>query len=96
MSVTMRFARQVTNTQVSTWDPENPDFPEVYTLFEGFFTGFSGETRTKLKKFRSSQHMFAYLNKLNAGGWMNDDDYNKAWSSVLQLVNFLEIDILSS
>lgn len=97
MSVTMQVARQLAVSQVDTWGlTEVSGYPKVYTLYEGLFTGFTGSSRTKLKRFRTIEHVFAYLNKLHAGGWMNNKDYEDAWSSISQLAAFLEVPILSS
>lgn len=107
MSVSMQFLRHSTIVQVDpTCTPKALSYyPKVatsrwgmkeFTLFEGMFVGFTGQTRTKLKKFRSVQHIFAYINKLKAGGWMSDDDYTVAWEYILFLAAKVDEVILSS
>lgn len=97
MTVSMHVARQITNIQMNAWASSSTlDYPEHYVLFEGLFVGFNGKTRMKLKRFRSIQHMFAYLNKLHVGGWMNDDDYKHAWQVLKNLSEFVNVDIFSS
>lgn len=101
MSVSMQFVRHSTIKQVYLLSPRSlspskqaylRENTENFSLFEGLFVGFTGQTRTKLKRFRTVSHLLAYINKLSAGGWMNDDDYNLAWEQVLFLAGEVGVD----
>lgn len=38
-----------------------------------------------MKTFGSLDCVYAYLNKLNAGAWLSDEDYHNAWRMALKL-----------
>lgn len=48
-------------------------------------TGWKSGARNRSRTFRTFKAVFAYLNKLNAGGWLSDADYADAWMLVLDV-----------
>lgn len=95
MSVTMSFVRQCSNTQIDVSTPEEEILYEAYTyiVYEAMFTNFEGTTRTKLKRFRTIEHLFAYVNRLHVGRWMSDVQYEYAWRAILKLSDAIHMDV---
>lgn len=60
----------------------------TYTVFT---TGWNSGTRNRARSFADINKLFGYLNKLRAGGWLSDVDYDEAWCIALELdTNFSE------
>lgn len=57
-----------------------------------FSTGWTGGARNRVKNFSRMDDVFAYLNKLNAGGWLNDDDYYHAWQIALIVQEAMKVE----
>lgn len=78
MSVKLSFVRFSSSTQVTS-SPTTTFSCRGFDLVSAMFHGFKGKTHTRVKNFPSVAHYQSYLNKLSAGGWMNDEDYNFAY-----------------
>ncbi len=67
------------STQKSTKEYLCTDF----TWVQLFTTDWANGDRTRMKTFSSFEAAYAYLNKVHAGGWLSDEDYELAWQLVL-------------
>lgn len=67
---------------------ESEDLPahfQSYQLIEMVTVGWAAGSRSRCRKMPISMAL-PYLNKLHAGKWISDDEYDRAWGATLQLL----------
>lgn len=79
MSVHFLFARFVDATQCSWSSSREIPRAQCFEYFELFSTGWQSGARSRSKKFATSERAYAYLNKLHAGEWLSDQEYDRVW-----------------
>jgi hypothetical protein len=79
MSVHFLFARFVDATQCSLSGSDFTPRAQCFEYFELFSVGWQSGARTRSKKFGTSERAFAYINKLHAGEWLSDVEYDRVW-----------------
>lgn len=62
-------------------------------FIECFFSGYNGERgRHRTKRFKTVSKVYEYLNKLDAGGWSNEEEHIQSWNAVVEFEELLPFD----
>lgn len=76
------FIRRNTSSQISHCYGGSVRYFEWFQLGT---TGWTNGARNRVKTFNSFTAVYAYLNKLHIGRYLDDSSYERAWIKVLDL-----------
>lgn len=77
--------RNISSQCFSTHEDSNTTEVESFFWYQVSTGGWTSGSRNRMKTFGSLDSVYAYLNKLNAGAWLSDEDYHNAWRMALKL-----------